>query len=94
MVDWISLLLGVSLTLWVVTVLGVSYVAWRYVYSPWKAVRADQVSLAAAFEDLKGYVQHEIGTRRALAYSDEEEARIERHAQARRNWARVEGGAR
>lgn len=59
------------------------YAGWRYVYKPWQVMRADIKALA---EQL-GTVKEEIGLRRAMTLTDEEQATIERRARARQIWS-------
>lgn len=77
----VGLLLGISLTAWIFTVLGVSYVVWRYVWTPWKIMRSD----IKALHDKVEQVNQELGLRKALTRSDSEIADVE--GLVRRRWA-------
>ena len=78
-----DILLGFSAAGWLFTVLATGYVLWRYVYVPWKVVRADLVALHNALKELRVWVEGEIGQRKAIALSDEAIAKLERNARMR-----------
>ena len=79
----LPVLVGASFTAWVFTVVGGAYLGWKYVYLPWGVMRADVKALAEAV----GAVKEEIGLRRAMTLTDEEQATIERRAKARSLWS-------
>lgn len=66
-----------ALTAWLFTLGIVSYVLWRYAYTPWMVMRRDVAALDAKIEELRAYTKQELGLRAARALSDEEAARME-----------------
>lgn len=75
-------LIGVSLTLWVCTVAAVSYVIWRYVYSPWKTMRRDMTLLVEKQTETQQYFETVVRPR-IEAFTDEELAMVERRLKER-----------
>lgn len=83
---WLNVLTfvtGANLVLTLGVTAAAGYAGWRYVYVPWNVMREDIKRLA---EQL-GTVKEEIGLRRAMSLSDEEQAMIERRARARQLWS-------
>lgn len=76
--------LGFLTAIWVTMGVGVGYIVWRYVYKPWQVIRADIRNLHQLHTDLEAWVKTELGQRKALAYTEEELALIERRTKARR----------
>lgn len=75
------MLVGFMAAAWLFTLLSVAYVMWRYVYSPWKVLRADIASLHSQIQG----IQSELRLRRAMYLGDEERlARLESRAAVRR----------
>ena len=69
--------LGTMTTLWVVTVGGMVYTIWRYVYSPWLVLRRDITALVGKVDALDRQVQDAARIKNAVM-DDAEVARIER----------------
>lgn len=83
---WLNILTfvtGANLVFSGLTVAIAGYAGWKYVYTPWKVMRADVKALAEQLSMLK----EEIGLRKAIALTDEEQAMIERRARARQLWS-------
>ena len=73
-------ILGVlGLMAWLFTVIGVAYAIYKYVYAPWKIMRADVSALNDAVKSLAAQVQRAA----VLAHDDGEIARIEARMNAR-----------
>lgn len=79
-----GILLGFMTAAWVFTVGGIAYATWRYVYIPWKVLRIDVKALLERHESDMAQIKAELGLRKALALSDEEQARAEARLKARR----------
>lgn len=75
-----QILLGIMTAAWVFTVGGVGYAIWRYVYAPWKTMRADIRALNDEIVKLKQNEQ----LRKVLTLDPEDEYRAEIRAAARR----------
>lgn len=58
-----------------------AYVLRRYVYLPWKTVRADQVALTTALAN----ITQELGARKVVDISPEQQAIAEQKFRMRRN---------
>lgn len=88
-----SFVLGGLVVAWVLGLAAVAYTLWRYAYVPFRVVRADVAELRsrqdatkAALEQQIQLVQTELGLRKALTLSDEDQARAEMRLRARRLW--------
>lgn len=79
----LTLLTGANLVFSGLTVAVAGYAGWKYVWRPWHIMRADVKALAERL----GQVQDEMGLRRAMTMSDEEQAMVERRARARQLWS-------
>lgn len=66
---------------------GVSYVLWRYAYTPWMVMRKDIAALNQKIDDHQAWVKAELGLRSIKTLTDEDLA----HAEAiqRRNAVRT-----
>jgi hypothetical protein len=73
-------LLGFMVGAWMATLVGVAYALWRYVYGPWKVVRAD----IAALNERVTILTNDLGARKILGLDDSERARLEARAFARK----------
>jgi hypothetical protein len=72
--------LGFMTCAWLVTVIGVGYTIWRYVYCPWTASRRDIVGLNDLYKKLDAKVDEalkSIQTRQFEQMSDPELAAVE-----------------
>lgn len=77
----LAVLVGVALTLWVVTVAVTAFVIWTYVYKPWKTMRTDMQALARQVTEALSLLNRE----RVMSLSDEEIAAREKLLQAKRS---------
>lgn len=77
--ELLSVLVGISLTLWFCTTLAVAYAMYRYVFLPWKVIRKDLAALDIKIEE----VRQLSAIRRAEVMSDQEAAFIEERLRAR-----------
>jgi len=77
-----SILLGISLALWVCTVAVVSYALWHYVFQPWKVMRKDMASLVQKQQETQQYFETVVRPR-IEAFTDEELAMVERRLRER-----------
>ena len=83
--DFLVFGLGVLGTLWFTTVGGLAYALWRYVYVPWKIMRADLKALNSKLDETNLRITNELGLRRAQnSLSPEEQLRAENRLNARR----------
>jgi hypothetical protein len=83
---WLNILTfvtGANLVFSGLSVAIAGYAGWRYVFVPWKIMRTDIKALADAVAQIK----EEMGLRRAMSLSDEEQAMIERRARTRQLWS-------
>lgn len=82
----INLLVGFMTCAWLLTVGGVAYSIWRYVYCPWKVVRLDiqqiKANMAALTQKIEDGVQA-INTRQFEAMTDTELAAVEQRLRSR-----------
>lgn len=78
-----------ALMAWLFTVLGVAYAIYKYVFAPWKVMRADVSALHVEVKNLAGQLQRA----QVLAHDDGEIARIEARMNARQR-ARAPEGSR
>lgn len=77
--ELLSVLVGISLTLWLCTILAVAYILWRYSFAPWRSMRVDIKALDTKIEE----VRQLSAIRRAEVMSDQEAAFIEERLRAR-----------
>lgn len=95
--DVLSFLVGVSLTLTFAVVGAATYVGYRYVFMPWKLLRADQrvlierleeslASLSRRLDTEHEWVKHELGLRGSPQFTDAELAVQEAKARVRGSW--------
>mgnify|MGYP001615035929 CR=1 FL=1 len=77
----LAVLVGVALTAWLMTLVGVSYALWRYAFQPWKALRADVLALNGKVDATIAQlaeIRSLLTPARIAAMSNEELASIER----------------
>ena len=76
-----------ALTLCLFLVLAMSYVLYKYVYTPWRVIRADLTALFAKVQDL----ERAASQARVMTLSNEEVARREARINARARAQAQEG---
>jgi len=68
------------------------YVGWRYVYKPWRIIRADLLILAKRQEAFENEIRTELGARKAISLSNEDLARLERESRMNTLRKAIESG--
>lgn len=81
-----QLLLGFSLAAWLYTTAAVTYALWKYVYQPWQVVRSDQKALDSKIQSLQSDLnlfKEDMGKRKAISFTPEQVAGMEREQRMR-----------
>jgi hypothetical protein len=84
---WLGILTASNLFL----IIGLVYVMWRYVYTPWKIVRKDIAALNGQCIEIRAYVDQVLTHRRSEALDDAEVAFRERQILHRQEVRRNRG---
>lgn len=79
-----------ALMAWLFTVLGVAYAIYRFVWTPWKVMRADITALHSEVKSLAEQVRRA----QVLAHDDADLARIEAKINARQRARAQQEGLR
>jgi hypothetical protein len=84
-VDFLSFTVGILAADQLLLTAGTGYVIYRYVYQPWKVMRADIQALHTALGDFKREMAMEIKNRQAVFLNDQAVAAVE-SKQRRTRW--------